>query len=345
VDHRGSWDITCPLLPGAISVPLDPVAYQPYADPDDFIREVTDFIWVNRGIGYIRENYEPDSIVHGALGTMNTRQEVIEGCLMRIAETPDRTGQAEDIIWEARGDDAFLSSHLVLSGDLHSPIVSRTIANCLYRRGRMVEEWVVRDTLAKVLHLGLDPAEVARESAFRGYSGSFTEPAQPDVIVCGDSGPRPDEYRPEVEMVCEFIQRVWNDRDLEKVQSYFDRDLVLKTVGARTVIRPEGYRRALLGFLRAFPGGQFEIRDIQTHYDVRYAGLRVAVTWKFTGDYSGQALYGPLTNKPVDVLGISQFTLHKGRLVREVKLWDDIALHTQIADLRGDEPVTASNIY
>ena len=48
-------------------MPLDPVAYQPYADPDDFIREVTDLIWVNRSIGYIRENYEPDSIVHGAL--------------------------------------------------------------------------------------------------------------------------------------------------------------------------------------------------------------------------------------------------------------------------------------
>ena len=57
------------------------------------------------------------------------------------------------MIWEARGDDAFLSSHLVLSSDEHlvdggSPHPQRTIANCLYRRGRMVEEWVVRDELA-----------------------------------------------------------------------------------------------------------------------------------------------------------------------------------------------------
>ena len=94
-------------------MPLDPVAYQPYADPDDFIREVTDLIWVDRSISYIRENYEPDSIVHGAYGTSTTRDEVIEGTLMRISATPDRTGQAEDVIWEARGDDAFLSSHLV----------------------------------------------------------------------------------------------------------------------------------------------------------------------------------------------------------------------------------------
>ena len=64
---------------------------------------------------------------------------------MRIADTPDRIGQAEDVIWEARGDDAFLSSHLVLSADPNNDFISRTIANCLYRRGRMVEEWVVRD--------------------------------------------------------------------------------------------------------------------------------------------------------------------------------------------------------
>jgi predicted ester cyclase len=326
-------------------MPLDPIAYQPYADPDDFIREVTDLIWVNRSISYIRDNYEPDSIVHGSLGTSTTRDEVIEGSLMRISATPDRTGQAEDVVWEARGDDAFLSSHLVFSGYLNSPEVSRTIANCLYRRGRMVEEWVVRDSLAGALYHGLDVDELARAQSFRGYSGSWLDPAPIDPITVGDSGPRPDDYRPEVERVLELIDVVWNQRDLHRVEQFFERDLTLLTVGHRTVIRPEGYRRALLQFLEAFPAGQFEVRDIQTNYDVRYAGLRVAVTWKFVGDYVGKANYGPLTGKPVDVLGISQFTFHNGKLVREVRLWDDIALRAQIAGMRGDEPLELANIY
>lgn len=326
-------------------MPLDPVAYQPYKDPDDFIREVTDLIWVDRSISYIRENYEPDSIVHGAYGTSASRAEVIEGTLMRISDTPDRTGQAEDVIWEARGDDAFLSSHLVLSGHLQTSDFSRTIANCLYRRGRMVEEWVVRDSLAGALSRGADLDELARSQAFRGYQGSWTEAAPTDPIALGDSGVRPDAYRSEVELVIDMINTVWNDRDLQKVERYFQRDLVLLTVGNRLVIRPEGYRRAMLRFLESFPAGQFEIRDIQTNYDVRYAGLRVAVTWKFVGDYNGRANYGPLTGKPVDVLGISQFTFHQGALVKEVRLWDDIALRAQIAGMRGDEPVGPSNIY
>lgn len=324
---------------------LDPIAFRPYADPDDFIREVTDLIWVDRSISYIRENYEPDSIVHGAYGTSTTRDEVIEGTLMRISATPDRTGQAEDVVWEARGDDAFLSSHLVLSGHLQSGEYSRTIANCLYRRGRMVQEWVVRDSLAAALAHGEDPDELARAQAFRGYLGSWTEAAPADPIAAGDSGPRPDVYRTEVQTVLEMIQTVWNDRDLHKVEKFFDRDLLLLTAGNRVVIRPEGYRRALLRLLESFPNGQFQIRDIQTNFDVRYAGLRVAVLWKFVGDYSGKPNYGPLTGQPVDLLGISQFTLHQGRLVKEVRLWDDIALRAQIAGMRGDEPVGPTNIY
>ena len=78
---------------------------------------------------------------------------------------------------------------------------------------------------------------------------------------------------------------------------------------------------------------------------MRYAGLRVAVLWRFVGSYDGRADYGPLTGKPVDVLGISQFTFHRGAIAKEVRLWDDIALRAQIAGMRGDEPVGPVNIY
>lgn len=324
---------------------LDPIAYLPYADPDDFIREVTDLIWVDRAIGHIEENYEPDSIVHGAYGTSVGSDEVIQGSLMRIADTPDRIGQAEDVVWEARGEDAFLSSHLILSVDASNDVVNRTIANCLYRRGRMVEEWVVRDSLAIAQQLGLDPEELARSKVFLGYSGSMAEQPPADVLSIGDSGPRPDDFRPEVQMVLEFIDAVWKNRRLDKLKDFTVRDLVLHTVGYRTLIRPEGYRRALLRMLRPFPAGQFEVRDVATNSAERYAGLRVAVAWKFTGLYNGSADFGPLTGSPVQVLGVSQFLVQAGRIVREVRIYDEIALRTQIAAHRGDTPYSSANIY
>lgn len=324
---------------------LDPVAYKPYADPDDFIREVTDLIWVHRSIGHIYENYEPDSIVHGAYGTSVGVEEVVAGTLMRIAATPDRVGQAEDVIWEARGDDAFLSSHLVLSADPAHGFIHRTIANCLYRRGRMVEEWVVRDSLAIALQLGQDPDEVAREKGYLGFSGSMTQAPPTDVLAAGDSGPRPDNFRTEAAMVLEMVERVWNGRDLNAVEDYFARDLTLHTVGYQTSVRPENYRRALLRMLRPFPTGRFEVRDLATNAAERYAGLRVAVTWVYKGLYNGVADFGPLTGTPVEILGVSQFLLQQGRIVREVRLYDEIAVRTQIAVQRGDTPYDSTNIY
>ena len=164
------------------------------------------------------------------------------------------------------------------------------------------------------------------------------------MIAVGDSGPRPDDYRPEVEMVLEFIQRVWNDRDLEKVEDFMIRDLILQTIGYRTVIRPEGYRRALLKMIRPFPAGQFEIRDIQTNYDVRYAGLRVAVMWKFSGRYNGSADFGPLTDADRPARA-SRSSCPERPDRQEVRVYDEIGLRTQIAARRGDVPFTSTNIY
>ncbi|MEU5367352.1 ester cyclase [Streptomyces sp. NPDC005925] len=332
-------------------MPLDPVAYLPYKDPDDFIREVTDRIWVDRDIAYIVDNYEPDSIVHTSLGTVVGRDGVIEGSTIRMGSTPGHIGQAEDVVWEARGDDAFLSSHLVFSADEHLVdgrpvrIRKRTVANCLYRRGRMVEEWVVRDDLADCLQSGLDPAAAARELVFQGYGGSMLDEPPHDVLRAGVSGTRPDEFRPECEMVLEFIEEVWTQRRLNKVKDFMDRDLFLHTIGDHTVIRPERYQSDLLTMVGPFPDARFAVRDIQANHSPRYGGLRVAVLWTMHGSYRGIPAFGPLTGRPVTVLGVSQFLVQDGRIVKEVRVYDEISLRAQINAGRGDGPEVAANIY
>lgn len=331
---------------------LDPIAYQPYADPDDFIREVTDRIWVQRDIDHIVENYEEGSIVHGGLGTTTGRQGVIEGTTMRIASVPQHIGQAEDVVWEARGEDAFLSSHLVFSSDEHivggepRRVRSRTIANCLYRRGRMVEEWVVRDTLAQAQQMGVDPDEAAAQLRFVGYQSSWSGPPPADPLSVGDSGPRPDDHRAECEQVLALLDDVWSHRRLNRLSTYMHRDLFLHTVGDQTIIRPDGYQRDLLQLVAPFPDATFTVRDIQTHDHVRYAGLRVAVLWQMHGTYTGVPAYGPPTGAPVDLMGVSQFLFHEGRIVREIRVYDDLALRAQISAGRGDEPnAYIPNIY
>ncbi len=335
---------------------LDPVAYQPYSDPDDFIREVTDRIWVDRDIDHIYENYEPDSIVHVALGTITTRAEVIEGSTMRMADSAAQPGampgQAEDVIWEARGSDGFISSHLVYRGEdryidgRRHRLSLHSVALCLYVRGRMVEEWIARDGLARALQTGQDPDELARGLYFRGYSGSWLRPAPADVLAEGDSGPRPDDYRAECELVLDLIEKVWNQRNFAALNDYIVRDVFLSSSGGTTYTRPKGYIDETLRLLLAFPTARFEVRDIQTNFDNRYAGLRISVLWKMTGSYEGRPLYGPQTNQGVDLLGVSQFLIQGGRVIKERRLFDEIALRAQINATRGDQAdVAPGNIY
>lgn len=255
-------------------------------------------------------------------------------------------------MWEARGDDAFLSSHLVFSSDTHivagrpRQVRSRTVANCLYRRGRMVEEWVVRDTLAQALQRGIDPDEAARAVAFQAFSGSWLTDPPADVLAVGDSGPRPDDHRAECELVLEMIGEVWNERRLNRVHDYFIRDLFLHTVGDVTHVRPDGYQRDLLSLVASFPDAAFAVRDVQTNFSERYAGLRIAVLWQLKGTYDGATSYGALTNAPLDLMGVSQFLVQDGRIVREIRVYDDIALRAQINASRGDDATfISSNIY
>ena len=331
-------------------MPLDPIAHAPYADPDEFIREVTDRIWVAHDVGHIRENYEPGSVVHLSLGTTVGSEAVVAGTLMRQGTAPLHVGQAEDVVWEARGDDAFLSSHLVLSSDpeivagASVRVRSRTVAACHYRRGRMVEEWLVRDELARTLQRGLDPDRAGRELVFHGWSGSMLEAPPADVLAAGDSGARPHHHRAECEMVLEMVETVWNGRDLSAVPRFFERDLFLHSVGDVTYTRPDGYQEELLRLVSAFPGARFAVRDVTAHHGERYGGLRVALTWTMTGPYDGVARFGPLTGQEVTVLGASQFLVHRGRLVREVRVYDEIALRAQINVGRGDA-VEPSSVY
>ena len=67
--------------------------------------------------------------------------------------------------------------------------------------------------------------------------------------------------------------------------------------------------------------------------------------WVLQGAYCGTPAFGPLTNAPVDLLGVSQLLVQRGRIVREVRVFDEIALRAQINATRGDREFTETNIY
>lgn len=332
---------------------LLPSAYAPYRDPRDYILSWTDAIWIDRGLGRLREHYAADVKVHTAYGETYDFEHVMQNSLQKFAAFPNGGGgHGEDVIWERRGPNGFISSHRVLKTGTHTGYwtygpptgrdwISRTIAHCLVRDNKVVEEWLVRDEWAVLEHLGLDPYAIAadlaaaspvlgRAMAAGGEGGAFAGRVA-DPAAAGVSGPRPPEGRHAAEcaLVQGMFEEVWNGRLFNLVPRYCDAKVVCNSVRMRRVQGIDPYQVALVDLLATFPDGRVEVRDIAV-LDGPENGLRVAVVWLLRGTYCGVPTYGPPTRTPVNVLGASHFELRDGKVLREWRIFDEIAVLAQI---------------
>lgn len=328
--------------------------YHPFDSPEAFILGCTDEIWAERGVGRIADDYYASDVrVHGAYGTVVGVGPVVEGTLVSLGAYPDEVARGEDVVWEARGGYAFISSHRVFStatntgwspygAPTNRPLRKRALAHCLVRGGRIVEEWVVRDEYRLVVDLGFDPIAVAdRLARSRAWNQLELGSLPSDPLREGVSGVRrSDEGDEECERLVEMVSRVWNGRMLQQLSSYVAPDVVLKTSRGRTLQGFEAYSRELLDVLAPVPDGVLRIVDVCAHVHPQ-RGQRVALVWLLTGIYSGVERYGPTTGTTVELLGCTQYVLdHRGRIVEEYRVYDELGLLVQIEQARqqGDAP-------
>lgn len=328
---------------------IDPATYAPYADPRDYITSWTDKIWIARGLGHLRDHYAPDVKVHTAYGETYGFDHVMRNSIQRMSAFHNRGGGHDDVVWEQRGRDGFISSHRVLNNATHNGYwtygpptgrqwVNRGTAHCLVRGGKVVEEWVMRDEFAVLQDLGLDPFEIAgrlaRNSPVLGTamgsqaSGAFAG-EYPDPVRVGMSGERPRRHDGECGMVAEMFSRVWNDRFMDEVPTYCADTIAIQSVRLRRAMGISHYQNELIDLLAVVPDGRVDIRDFSTHFSPDL-GLRVAAIWLLRGTYSGVPAYGPVNRAPVSILGSSHFEFRRGKIIREWRMYDEIALIAQI---------------
>ena len=341
---------------------LSLAAFAPYANPRDYILCWTDEIWINRALGKIHEHYAADIKVHTAYGETYGLDLVIQNSIQKLSAFPNGGGgTGEDVIWEQRGTNGFISSHRVFKTGTHTGYwtygpptgrdwISRTVAHCLVRDGKVVEEWLVRDEYAVLQSLGLDPEKVAASLAVNSpvtegameisdagaFSGSY-----PDPYAEGVSGLRPRRHQIECQIIINMFGEVWNQRRFDLVTKYCDSKVVCHLVRMRRCQGVEGYQQSVIDLLAAFPDGQIEVRDIAVN-ESPDLGLRVAVIWALHGTYCGVPLYGKPTGSAVKILGSSHYELRDGKILREWRIYDEIAVLAQIIKDRNAAEKSAS---
>ena len=336
-------DITDMMNPGPERRMALPGFAEEFVDFPHYIIRITDRIWHDREVALCLEWYSPDCAIHTLAGPITGAQTVVDNTCATLAAFPDRRLDGDNVIWSDEGDGSFLSSHLITStmtnlGDSDfgpatgKQVLVRTIADCLCRENRIVEEWLVRDNLALVEQLGFDPLSVALrqaegDAARRRPLVQVLAPYHGAALQEADAEPQTAA----AQLAASLLRASWQDGDDAQAAALSDFRLNAWVPGGRFLYGPDQHAEWRAPIRSAFgPRARLRIEHIA---EVPYLGEArdVAVRWSLAGWHEGAGRYGDPTGTPLMIMAVSHFRVIGSRVREEVTIWDDIAVLRQIA--------------
>jgi predicted ester cyclase len=307
----------------------------------DYIVKITYHIWEQVDMGYIYDTYLHNLEVHTGYGTSYGVEEVINGSIAFLAAMPDRRMYAEDVIWSGDNETGFHTSHLILNTATntgYSPWGPPTgkkvqfiaIANCLVKENRIIEEWLVRDTMAIVSQLGFNPWEIARKT--------LAGKAKTDVIgetdrLHGQLPPQPYEPRADLSDIENFIRKlfhdIWNGRHFSLLAETYTETASLHIPNHRELKTLADIVAYHLGFIAQFPDAAMTVEHVY-YLGNDVEGYRIALRWRFSGTHQRNGWYGEPTGKRVNILGVSQLHVQHHKISKHYFMFDELAVLMQL---------------
>jgi predicted ester cyclase len=346
ITHVATTDISDMMNPGTERrMPL-PGFDDEFVDFPHYIIRITDRIWHDREVELCLKWYSEDCAIHTLGGDIVGAQTVVDNTWATLAAFPDRRLDADNVIWSREEDGAFYSSHLITSKMTNlgasefgpatgSRVRVQTIADCLCRDNRIVEEWLVRDNLALVRQLGFNPDEIARKRASaardRGQDLVAFHAGNRARVLSGDSiRPAPGSG---AAIAAGMLQSVWSEKRAGAAADFYDFRVGGSYPGGESLYGPDEVTAWLAPMLSSFPDAQLCVDHVA---EIPYLGEArdVALRWSLAGTHTGQGRYGDPTGAPVYILGVSHFRIMNGRIREETVVFDDLALRQQIEGWR-----------
>jgi len=317
-----------------------------YADIIDYCVRVTDRIWEDQDVGYIYDTYAAGVRLHDDRGWKYGVESVVEGTVATLNAFPDSRHYADDVIWAGDEQQGFVTSHRALNighqtgpwryapEPTSKPIRIWVLANCVSRENLFYEEWVLYNTAARLLQLGIDVADAARDYA--AAQPTMLDDHQQSEIDRLLAGRNPRRYELpsgdgfDVEhAVRALFHDLYNRRDFSAIERAYAQNVRWHGTSNR-----EGRGRAVVkgmarNLLATFP-------DLGLTVDEVYwmgnddEGYSVSVRWSAAGTHRGLGLYGAATGRRVHLWGISQLYFKAGRIVEDWSLFNEFDVLAQI---------------
>lgn len=331
-----------------------------YADFVDYILRCTHRIWEQKGLGLIDTHYSADCQIHTLAGEVSGVDAVIANTASTLAGFPDRTLYGEEVVWtESNG--GFFSSHRITSHmtnrgwsefgpPTHRHATIRTIADCVVRENRIVEEWLVRDNLALVLQLGLSPMRIASHLAAQDaqkqqdFVAVRTQTAQalldsqptpraarPEALTLPQSWPQPQSDAQRLSLACDHA--LWQMRSLNGITEFYTRQACVHGPSGRELHGHQAISSYVLSLLGALPDAVMAVDHLceTAHLTLAHGpSVTVATRWRLAGTHRGHGVYGEPTGKTVLILGVTHRRIYQNQIIEEWTVFDELAVLRQI---------------
>ena len=310
-----------------------------FKTPEQYIIDITYEIWEERGLNKIWDYYSNDCPVKTPMSFVTGVEPVIAGTQATLDQFPDRLLLADDIIIGEWDEETFYSSHRVRSPGTHKgdglfgaptgkPITMLTIADCICKADKVIDEYLVRDNAGVAVQLGIAPLDQVKSMIAQGNNDGHTSAADlvnrwsDEVLVCGD----PEVAKP---AVMAYQKRFGELAPGSDFSQYYDRAIRFEGSGhslAYGFERMRAWDEARLGGLS---NPAFKIHHTITKQSPGRP-VRVALRWSLEADHKRDSMFGPAVERRVALLGASHFELRDGKIVNEWCIFDELSVYAQL---------------
>lgn len=317
-----------------------------YADIVDYIIRCTHRMWEEKDVGLIEDHYGEGVEIFTLAGYSRGIDAVVEGTTKTLAAFPDRSLCGETVIWCHKNDNGFLSSHRIISHMTNSgnsefgPASGKratvtTIADCLVRANRIVEEWLVRDNLSLVMQLGMDHRAVARRLAGdisrqrdyrdwreRQIDAALSCPAAAVAAAPAAAGSDPEAFARQA------LEAIWNRRRFGAVRDIYSPTCLCYAPSGRVLFGHGEIIGYIISLLGALPDARLNIDHIcATPGD---GGSEIAVRWYLAGHHHGDGIYGAPSGHRVLIMAVTHWQIVDDKIAAEWTVFDELAVLRQI---------------
>ena len=318
-----------------------------YQNIIDYIVRITYRIWEDRDVEYILDTYSSFSKVFDDYGLQLGNQKIVDDTHHTTGAFSNIKLIADEVIWAGNDKIGFHTSHrTIIRGTNDGPskygpatnkdINILVIANCVALENRIFLEHVCYNTSSMLLQLGMNLDDMAKKLAATAPLGwprdqktwnDLKNAARPEIPIFKNlpiTGFDIDRF------LRITFENLWNKRDYDKLDLNFVENLQFEGPTNRKFNGLKDYQDFLKSLATCFPDLELQVDEIYWMGD-EIDGFLSSTRWSASGTHKGSGVYGPPTGSQVQIWGITQNEIQKGRITKEWMLFNELDLMMQIA--------------